>query len=851
MRRFLIISLALFLYGGAGSLTAQAFQINQVQTGKAVLSESALDMEWTLTQPVDPDKSWITVQVLTRSVQQSEAALYVAAYFIDRRTVRIVRQKSGAELEVLISVAEFKSGVKVMRGITRFEPDIYQKRVVISRIQPKMSIVTTMATAPEFDRKDAAHLYFSAFFSDSNTLSIRRSEGAEIKLSENSEKPEEEATEAKDLKIKTKKEIPRDPVPEAAVYWQILEFFDGVKISQGIAKIPHFSKDTNSYLVDAIQDLDRAFLVYDWEAGHQTMGKRALSEVMGTFVDKGILLFTRPEKGGPQFENLDIQWKIVEMESASSQVQRGALRFQANESEKTISIRDIDLSRSMVFVRAAGGDLSLSVLPSRQAAGLQFIAEITDTGKALKIRRGEGPVAELAVDVQWTVVQFSPITLTRPQGGELWRVGEGQKITWDYSSGPKQAGRRADSPGSAVNVQLSLDEGRDDFPYTIASSIPLEKGGYDWLIPDGMNDQNTIGKKAMVRVKIRSKDKDADSFDLSKKPFEIKGVLKLIEPHGGETWHVGDKGHKIRWSYKGKIGDLSIFYDTQGGFGSNPFPATQRIARVVPGENGKGLFVWEPLPDLSSSRVRVKIVSEKDADIQSISEKDFSLLPDLKITFPGKKADPFDAEKVQMIKWESSGKSPFFNLYYRKGETQDWILTAKDIPGGEAGEWSYRWFVPPEAVSETLQLKIEKVGDPQVFGKAPRDGEGFFSVKPWVIWVYPSEEPETWRVGEQREVKWETGGAIQYFNFEYSTNFGETWVKEAVVRAQDKKYVWNIPEEVSDQVRIRLSDVKDSSIMCQSGRTLRIISKSDFAGVSQTSGGNWWARKPAPAAQSE
>ena len=248
-KRIYLCQIFIFCAAVGGASHAHALQIKLVQQGQVFLDTSALSAEWTLAEPVDPEKSLLTAHVVAKTFPAREAAFNVAVYFLDRRTVRIIRQKSGAELEVSITIAEFKSGVKVTRGVTQFAKDIYQKRVVIPRLQNKSSIVTTMATSVEFDQDDGAHLFFSSYFLDSNTLSIMRSEGAEIKVEGDSiDTPEEDSS--KPQKIKVKKEVARLPVPEATVYWQIAEFFDGVKITQGTAKIPHFSKDTNAYFIE-------------------------------------------------------------------------------------------------------------------------------------------------------------------------------------------------------------------------------------------------------------------------------------------------------------------------------------------------------------------------------------------------------------------------------------------------------------------------------------------------------------------------------------------------------------------------------------------------------------------------
>ena len=97
-------------------------------------------------------------------------------------------------------------------------------------------------------------------------------------------------------------------------------------------------------------------------------------------------------------------------------------------------------------------------------------------------------------------------------------------------------------------------------------------------------------------------------------------------------------------------------------------------------------------------------------------------------------------------------------------------------------------------------------------------------------------------MGELRELQWNTSGLSRYFNFEYSVDAGETWIKEAVVRASDKSYQWKTPDIVSDRVKIRLSDVNNPDTFCESERTIRIISRDDFASTSQPENKAWWVK---------
>jgi len=813
--------------------SSAAFQINSVQHLKVILENDDLSVDVTLQDAVNPENSILTFTSKIKLLGANENAGYLAPIFVDRRTVRIIRQMRGSSLEVALSVTEFKSGVKVSRGVTLFPKEVFQKIITIPRVEHQSAVVFLHPTTSELTPGEGAHLLFIPSFNDASNLSIKRSLGNEIKKREDADAESESFTEVD--KNQKKKEIPRMPMPEVSVYWQVVEFLEGVKVMQGTAKIPHFSKDTNAYLPEPVLAEEHSLIFFNWTADSNTYGKKYLSTLTSNFTNKSVMLFSRPGKGAHRLAGLDIQWSVLQLPSKSSFVQSGIAHIRQNEIERDIPIKTVEKDRALVFLETSGGDLSDALSETQQSAALHFSGELINS-ETLRVSRGDS--TWLTADVKWSVVQFSPVTLTQPSGDEVWTVGSKHKITWSYAREFGKISKKY-AKVQSVDIQLSMNQGVDAFPYFLATDIPVTAQSYEWIIPEELNETSVIGKGLQVRLCLHGQ---KESLDVSQKPFEIRGTLKLLQPRGKEVWHVGDEGHEIKWEYNGKIGVLAIYYDLKSGFGSNPFPSTQRIARVVPGKNGVGSYTWSPIPDLSSTRVRLKIVSEADKTVADINEDDFTILPKITMTAPKGGADSFDAEKHQIIKWDSSGTINSLNLYYRLAESENWILSVKDIPNGEGALHAYRWFVPAEAVSDTLQIKLEKVGSPEVFVYAPVDGQGFFSVKSWIRLLQPSGDVETWRVNEKREIQWKVGGNIPYMNFEYSTDAGVTWTKEAVLRAADKKFAWTVPDIQTEQFLIRLSDVKSNATNIHAEAQVRIVGEADPHETQADKQADWWRK---------
>ena len=122
------------------------------------------------------------------------------------------------------------------------------------------------------------------------------------------------------------------------------------------------------------------------------------------------------------------------------------------------------------------------------------------------------------------------------------------------------------------------------------------------------------------------------------------------------------------------------------------------------------------------------------------------------------------------------------------------------------------------------------------------DGQGFFSVKSWIRLLQPSGDSETWRVNEKREIQWQVGGIIPYMNFEYSTDAGATWTKEAIVRTTDKKFTWTVPDLKNEKLRIRLSDVKGNATNIHAEAQIRLVGETDFIDTKKDAKSTWWVQ---------
>lgn len=190
---------------------------------------------------------------------------------------------------------------------------------------------------------------------------------------------------------------------------------------------------------------------------------------------------------------------------------------------------------------------------------------------------------------------IDPITVTSPNGGEIWVEASQHDITWTSTN------------VSEVKIELSLDNG---LSWSSIVDSTLSTGIYPWTIP------NTLSDSCLIRI---SDYQNADTFDVSNGMFAIRSQasnssLTVTSPNGGEVWSTGTQ-HDITWSSEYvenvKI-ELSL---TNGASWTTIFDSTVST----------GIYSWLVNAPQSSIQSRIKISNLLDPNVYDISDEVFSI----------------------------------------------------------------------------------------------------------------------------------------------------------------------------------------------------------------------------------
>ncbi|MEI7983769.1 MAG: LamG-like jellyroll fold domain-containing protein, partial [Bacteroidota bacterium] len=202
----------------------------------------------------------------------------------------------------------------------------------------------------------------------------------------------------------------------------------------------------------------------------------------------------------------------------------------------------------------------------------------------------------------------TPLTVTSPNGGERWKVGDIHPITWT-SCGVDN-----------VKIEYSINNGTNWT--TIINETPASVGSYSWTVP------NTPSELCLVKITSTT---DGTIFDQSDAVFAIykETIPQIIvtSPNGDERWKVGDI-HQITWT-SSSVANIKIEYSIDNG----TFWATIVESTAA----APGSYPWT-IPNTPSESCLLKITSTTDGTIFDQSDTVFTIykgtIPEIIVTAP-------------------------------------------------------------------------------------------------------------------------------------------------------------------------------------------------------------------------
>lgn len=226
------------------------------------------------------------------------------------------------------------------------------------------------------------------------------------------------------------------------------------------------------------------------------------------------------------------------------------------------------------------------------------------------------------------------VTLSVPDGGEIWDVGTSQAIRWTTTSA---------TGIDSIDLEYSCDNG---ITWQTIATNEADDTSYTWQIP---NAPSTV-----CLVRVHAYDGNHKVTDVSGAPFTIQDVdsiepsIRVESPNKGEIWTVGTN-QEIKYSATDNVGvtRIDLAYSANGG---------ASWIGIASGETNSGVYSWM-VPSAPSTSSRVKIIAYDAAGNTASDMSDAS--------FEIRQADnpPIEAPVALFETNISSGSAPLAVLF--------------------------------------------------------------------------------------------------------------------------------------------------------------------------------------------
>ena len=260
------------------------------------------------------------------------------------------------------------------------------------------------------------------------------------------------------------------------------------------------------------------------------------------------------------------------------------------------------------------------------------------------------------------------ITVTTPNGGQVFNQGENYDITWTSVI------------GGIVNIELYKG---GSFYSTVASSTLNNGGPFSWPIP------SVEGNDFKIRI---SSTANTSIYDESDAVFVI-GTITVDSPNGGEALKPGNN-HDITWtSVIG--GNVKIELYKGGSFHTEIISSTA---------NNGGPYSWT-VPSENSSDFKMRITSTVNTGINDMSNANFGI-GTITIDSPDG-AEIYEAGTQCSISWTSLVGGNVKIELYKGGSFHS------EIASSTLNDGSYAWDIPSDSntiAGNNFKIKITSTG---------------------------------------------------------------------------------------------------------------------------------------------
>jgi len=402
---------------------------------------------------------------------------------------------------------------------------------------------------------------------------------------------------------------------------------------------------------------------------------------------------------------------------------------------------------------------------------------------------------------EYFTISHPKITITEPNGGEIWTPGDAETITWENFG----------NTGFEVRIDYTISDGD---PVNIVM-FEENDGSYLWApIPDM---DSTEVKIVVTSIDFPSISDASDNyFTISTTP---PPTIIVTQPNGGEVWTVGSSG-EITWESYGLVGFVvRIDYSINDGPPVNIVSIT-----------GNDLsYTWDPIADVNSDSVKVIVSSVINPAVYDDSDNYFTIHPEkwLEITSPNG-GETLTGVGTWDITWDWGGTIDNVDIWYSAAEGDGFPYPVQMFAPNTG---TYVWDPVDNIDTSEGKLWIYESTDPTVEDFS----DGYFTINsvPQDLTLTVPNGGEEWLVGGSGTIEWTTMNLWGDIDISYTVADGDDPVVIADDVPNTGTFEWNnipLPATTTARVRVQsdyypaLTDASDNYFTISDTDTLTLTS---------------------------
>jgi len=320
-------------------------------------------------------------------------------------------------------------------------------------------------------------------------------------------------------------------------------------------------------------------------------------------------------------------------------------------------------------------------------------AIVTTQGR-IRVSRVADPTENDASDAAFTLA--APfVTVTAPNTGVTWTIGQNQGISWSHNVGNVGGAER-------VNIEISRDSGAT---WTAVASTVANSGSttgtFNWIV----TSPSTAAATARIRVTWEA---NPVASDTNNADFTIQSRVRVTSPNGGESCTAGTT-RQVTWITGGLPPADNVRIDFSPDNGAN----WQPVAASVP---NTGSFTGR-LPATVTAQGRIRVSRVADPTESDASNAPFSLAPPfVTVTQPNTNVNwPIGANRT--IQWQHNlgnvGNVERVTIEVSRNGGGTWTVIATNVPNNTNTAGNFSWTVTGPATL-TARIRVTWMANPAV-----------------------------------------------------------------------------------------------------------------------------------------